>query len=301
MDEIEWLAARFEEHRTQLNAVAYQMLGSLAEADDAVQDTWERLAQTGADDVINLRGWLTTITARVCLNMLHGRKRRRHGEEPQGVRLPDPVVGPAAERQPEDQALLADSVGLALLVVLDTLSPHERLAFVLHDVFDLPFDEIAPMVGRTPAAARQLASRARRRINGAGVSAPDPDLARQREVVGAFFAAARDGDFAALAATLAPDVVLCIDAGADYPRASMIIRGAAAVANRAASGLAPVLSTAELHPVLVNGAAGVIVMRHGQPVSVMSFTVVDGKIAEIDSIAEAERVSRIAASALRGS
>lgn len=299
MDETEWLAARFEEHRSHLNAVAYQMLGSLAEAEDAVQDTWVRLARAGADDVDNLRSWLTTITTRVCLNMLRGR--HLHREESLGVRLPDPVVGPDAEHQPEEQALLADSVGLALLVVLDTLYPHERLAFVLHDVFGLPFDEIAPMIERSPAATRQLASRARRRIKGAGVPAPDPDLARQREVVDAFFAATRDGDFGALAVMLAPEVVLRIDAGARSPSASMIIRGATAVARQAGSGLAPVLRSAELHPALVNGAAGVIVTRHGRPVSVMSFTVADGKIAEIDAIADAERVPLIAAAALSGS
>jgi RNA polymerase sigma factor (sigma-70 family) len=292
MDETEWLAARFEEHRAHLNAVAYQMLGSLAEAEDAVQDTWVRLARSGTEDVNNLRGWLTTITARVCLNMLRGR--HVHREESLGVRLPDPVVGPDAAHQPEEQTLLADSVGLALLVVLDTLSPHERLAFVLHDVFDLPFGEIAPMIERTPAAARQLASRARRRIKGAGVPAPDPGLARQREVVDAFFAAARGGDFDALVATLAPDVVLRIDAGARYARASMIVQGAAAVARQAASGLAPVLRTAQLYPAVVNGAAGVIVTRHGQPVAVMSFIVSDGKVAEIDSIADRERVPLIA-------
>lgn len=299
MNEKQWLADRFEEHRPHLHAVAYQMLGSLAGAEDAVQDTWMRLARTGADDVENLRGWLTTITARVCLNML--RRRHLHREESLGVRLPDPVVGTDAEHQPEDQALLADSVGLALLVVLDTLSPHERLAFVLHDVFDLPFDEIGPMIDRTPAAARQLASRARRRIKGAGVPAPDPDLVRQREIVDAFFAAARDGDFDTLVATLAPDVVLRIDAGARHPSSSMIIGGAAAVARQAASGLAHVLRTAELRPVLVNGAAGVIVIRNGQPLTVMSFTVADGKIAVIDSIADAERASLIAAAALNGS
>jgi RNA polymerase sigma factor (sigma-70 family) len=290
VDEKQWLAAQFEEHRAHLNAVAYQMLGSVAEAEDAVQDTWVRLARSGTDDVGNLAGWLTTITARVCLNML--RSRHLHREESLQVRLPDPVVEPDCQHQPEEQALLADSVGLAMLVVLDTLSPHERLVFVLHDVFDLPFDEIAPMIDRTPAAARQLASRARRRIKGAGVPAPDPDLARQREVVDAFFAAARDGDFDALATLLAPDVVLRIDAGARYPSSSMIIRGTAAVAQHAATGLAPALRTADLLPVLVNGSAGIIVRRHGRPLAVMGFTVTDGKIAVIDSIADPERVGR---------
>ena len=193
MDENEWLADRFEEHRPHLRAVAYRMLGSLSEADDAVQDTWLRVSRAGTDEVENLGGWLTTIVARVCLNMLRARSARR--EEPLDGHLPDPVISPDGVLQPDDQALLADSVGLALLVVLDTLSPAERLAFVLHDMFGLPFDEIAPMIDRSPAAARQLASRARRRVKGVEITAPDPDLARQREVVDAFFRAARGGDF----------------------------------------------------------------------------------------------------------
>ena len=211
MNENEWLAERFEEHRAHLRGVAYRMLGSLTEADDAVQDAWLRVSRAGADEVDNLGGWLTTIVARVCLNMLRARNVRR--EEPFDVHLPDPVIVPTTV-QPEEEALLADSVGLALLVVLDTLSPAERLAFVLHDMFQLPFEEIAPMVGRTPAAARQLASRARRRVKGAEIPAPDRDLARQREVVDAFFPAARAGDFDALVAVLDPDVVLRSDFGA---------------------------------------------------------------------------------------
>src|SRR5918992_6041895 len=191
MDEGEWLAERFEEHRARLRAVAYRMLGSLAEADDAVQDTWLRLSRTGASEVENLGGWLTTIVARVCLNVLRARNTRR--EESLDVRLPDPVISADGALHPEEEALLADSVGLALLVVLDTLSPAERLAFVLHDMFELPFEEIAPMVGRSPAAARQLASRARRRVRGAAVPTPDADLSRQRRVVDAFFQAARGG------------------------------------------------------------------------------------------------------------
>jgi RNA polymerase sigma-70 factor (ECF subfamily) len=293
MEESEWLADRFEEHRARLRAVAYRMLGSLSDADDAVQDAWLRLSRSAAGEVDNLGGWLTTVVARVCLNMLRSRNQRR--EETFGVRLPDPVVSPAGELRPEEEALLADSVGLALLVVLDTLAPAERLAFVLHDMFELPFEQIAPMVGRTPAAARQLASRARRRVRGAEVPAPDPDLARQREVVDAFFAAARDGDFDALLAVLDPGVVLRIDAGARHPAASMSIRGAAAVAGQALTGLSVVLRAARLHPALVNGAAGVIVTRRGRPVTVMGFTVADGKIAEIDAIADPERVRRIAA------
>jgi len=245
-------------------------------------------------------GWLTTIVARVCLNMLRSRSLRR--EESLGGRLPDPVVSADAELQPEEEeeALLADSVGLALLVVLDALAPAERLAFVLHDMFELPFEEIAPMVGRTPAAARQLASRARRRVKGAAVPAPDPDLARQRKVVDAFFLAARGGDFDALVAVLDPGVVMRIDAGARRPAASMAIRGAAAVASKALSGLTTALPAVRLRPALVNGAAGVVVTRRGQPVTVMGFTVADGKIVEIDAIADPERVRRIAAAVLTG-
>src|SRR6266702_3956276 len=255
MDDDEWLAERFEEHRAHLRAVAYRMLGSLTEADDAVQDTWLRLSRLGAGEVDNLSGWLTTIVARVCLNMLRSRNLRR--EESLGVHLPDPLISPDEGLQPEEEALLADSVGLALLVVLDTLAPAERLAFVLHDLFELPFEEIAPMVSRTPAAARQLASRARRRVKDADLPTPDPDLARQRAVVDAFFAAARGGDFDALVALLDPDVVLRIDAGAGPRAASKMIRGAVAVARQAQIGLAPALPTVHVRPALVNGAAGV--------------------------------------------
>src|SRR5438105_5580678 len=211
MDEKEWLADRFEEHRAHLRAVAYRMLGSLIEGDDAVQDTWLRVSRAGASEVENPGGWLTTIVARICLNMLRSRNTRR--EESLGAHLPDPIISPDGELQPEEEALLADSVGLALLVVLDTLAPTERLAFILHDMFEVPFEEIAPMVGRTPAAARQLASRARRRVKGAHIPAPDPDFSRQREVVDAFFLAARGGDFDGLVALLHPDVVLRADFG----------------------------------------------------------------------------------------
>src|SRR4051812_11428763 len=205
MADTDWLADRFEEHRGHLRSVAYRMLGSPTEADDAVQDAWLRASRAGAGDIENVAGWLTTTVARVCLNMLRSRNRRR--EEPfEG--LPDPVVTPDGGLQPEEEAVLADSVGLALLVVLDTLAPAERLAFVLHDMFQLPFDEIAPLVGRSPEAARQLASRARRRVKGAAVPEPDPDLGRQRVVVDAFLAAARGGDLDALVAVLDPDVVL---------------------------------------------------------------------------------------------
>jgi RNA polymerase sigma factor (sigma-70 family) len=294
MDEQEWLAGRFEEHRAHLRAVAYRMLGSLTEADDAVQDTWLRLSRSGASEVENLGGWLTTIVARVCLNTLRSRNVRR--EESLGVHLPDPVIKP-----PEEEALLADSVGLALLVVLDTLAPAERLAFVLHDMFQLPFEEIAPMVGRSPTAARQLASRARRRVKGARLRAPDADLARQRQVVDAFFLAARGGDFDALVALLDPDVVLRSDAGARRPAASVVIRGAAAVAGQAlggGSGGARVRRTSVLRPALVNGAAGMVVSVGGRPFVVMGFTVAEGKIVEIDVIADPERVRRVAAAVL---
>jgi RNA polymerase sigma factor (sigma-70 family) len=294
MDETEWLADRFQEHRARLHAVAYRMLGSLTDAEDAVQDTWLRLSRSGGSEVENLGGWLTTVVARVCLNMLRSRNVRR--EESLAGHVPDPVISTAGELQPEEEALLADSVGLALLVVLDTLTPAERLAFVLHDMFELPFEEIAPMAGRTPAAARQLASRARRRVKGAGVPAPDPDVARQREVVDAFFAAARGGDFDALVAVLDPGVVLRIDAGAEHP-ASMVIHGAAAVARQTFTGLSSALRAVELRPALVNGAAGVILTRRGRPVTVMGFTVTEGRIAEIDAISDRERLSKMSAAA----
>ena len=296
MQQNEWLAERFEEHRGRLRSVAYRMLGSLTEADDALQDAWLRVSRAGTDEVENLGGWLTTIVARVCLNMLRSRNLRR--EESLGVHLPDPLISSEGDLQPEEEALLADSVGLALLVVLDTLAPAERLAFVLHDMFELPFEEIALMVGRTPAAARQLASRARRRVKGADVPAPDPDLARQREVVDAFFSAARGGDFDALVGVLDPDVVLRLDTGARRPAASLMIRGAAAVARQALSGLASALPAVHLRPALVNGAAGVVVTVRGRPITVMGFTVADGKIAEIDAIADPERVRKIVAAAL---
>lgn len=296
MDHSEWLADRFEEHRARLRAVAYRMLGSLTDADDAVQDTWLRLSRSRADEVDNLGGWLTTVVARVSLNMLRTRNLWR--EESLGVHVPDPLVSLHGELQPEDEALLADSVGLALLVVLDTLAPAERLAFVLHDMFQLPFEEIAPMVGRTPVAARQLASRARRRVKGAEVPVPDPDLNRQRAVVDAFFLAARGGDFDALVAVLDPDVVLRLDTGAKRPAASLAIRGATAVARQALSGLTTILRATHLHPALVNGAAGVVVTARGRTITVIGFTVTNGKIVEIDAIADPERLPRIAAEAL---
>jgi RNA polymerase sigma-70 factor (ECF subfamily) len=290
----DWLASLFEQHRPHLRAVAYRMLGSLAEADDAVQDAWLRLSRSGAEDVDNLGGWLTTIVARVCLNMLRSRKYRR--EQPLAVHLPDPVVSLEGEAQPEEQALLADSVGLALLVVLDTLTPDERLAFVLHDTFEVPFSEIAPVVGRSPGAAKQLASRARRRVKGAGLPDPDPDPARRREVVDAFFAAARRGDFDALVAVLHPGVVARSDLGSRRLAPSAVVRGADAVARQAFRGAA--LPAGLLYPVLVNGAPGVVVTVRGRPFSLMSFTVTGGRIAEISAIVDPERVRGIAAPVL---
>jgi len=286
MDEQDWLADRFEERRAHLRAVAYRMLGSLAEADDAVQDTWLRVSRSGAGNVENLGAWLTTIVARVCLNVLRSRSTRR--EEELGPHLPDPEV-----RSPEDEALLADSVSLALLVVLDTLTPSERLAFVLHDMFQLPFDEIAPMVDCSPAAARQLASRARRRVKGAEIPAPDADFARQRQVVDAFFQAARGGDFDALVALLDPDVVLRSDTGGRRPGIPSVIQGAAAVARQARP-----VPNSELLPATVNGAPGVVVTVGGRPIVVMGFIVAGGRILEIDAIADPARVRRVAAAVL---
>jgi RNA polymerase sigma-70 factor (ECF subfamily) len=293
MAESDWLAEGFEQNRPRLKAVAYRMLGSLAEADDAVQEAWLRLSRSDASGVDNLGAWLTTIVARVCLNVLRSRNTRR--EEPMGVNVPDPVISRVDGTSPEDKALLADSVGLALLVVLQTLAPAERLAFVLHDMFDLPFDEIAPIVGRSPASARQLASRARRRVRGAGVQAPDPDVARQREVVDAFLTAAHQGDFDALLAVLDPDVVLRSDGGTARPEISGVLRGAAAVASGA---LMAAQASAPKRPALVNGAAGVVVTAGGRPVAVIGFTVSQGKIVEIDAVADPERLLRLDLSVL---
>ncbi|MFP3900145.1 MAG: sigma-70 family RNA polymerase sigma factor [Acidimicrobiia bacterium] len=293
MDEDAWLTDRFEEHRSHLRAVAYRMLGSLTEADDALQEAWLRVNRAGADGVENLGGWLTTIVARVCLNMLRSRTTRR--EESLEVHIPDPVIRPESGTGPDDQALLADSVGLALLVVLDTLTPAERLAFVLHDMFKLPFEEIAPVVGRSPGAARQLASRARRRVGGAGVPAPDADVARQREVADAFLRAAREGDFDGLVAVLDPDVVLRADAGPGRPAASVVLRGAGTVAGQALRFASPGQVT---RPALVNGSAGAVVLVAGRPHSVIGFTISGGRIVRIDILADPERVRRLAADAL---
>jgi RNA polymerase sigma factor (sigma-70 family) len=287
MDEQDWLAQRFEEHRSRLRAVAYRMLGSVSEADDAVQDTWLRLSRTNADEVENLGGWLTTVVARVSLNMLRSRQTRR--EEPFSPRVPEPIIDPVAGVNPEHEALLADSVGLALLVVLEMLEPAERLAFVLHDMFAVPFDEIAPIVDRSPAAARQLASRARRRVQGSSpVGDADPD--QQREVVEAFLAAARDGDFDALVALLDPDVVLRADSGPGLPGATLEVRGAPEVARRALTYARMQLLN---RPVLVNGALGMVSYRDGQPFSVGAVTVRGGRIVEMDFLADPERLRQL--------
>ncbi len=285
MDERAWLTERFEEHRTRLRAVAYRMLGSLSEADDAVQEAWLRLSRADTGGVENLAGWLTTVVARVCLNTLRSREARR--EESLDVHMPDPIVSREDGGDPEQEALLADSVGLALLVVLDTLTPAERFAFVLHDMFAVPFEEIAPMIERSPAATRQLASRARRRVQGAAPG-PDPDLMRQREVVDAFFAAARDGDFDALVAVLDPDVVLRADGGTARARQTVVINGARAVAAQAVTftRLAPFV-----RPALVNGTAGVVVAADERMLSVMGFTVAHGKIVAIDVLSDPERLA----------
>jgi RNA polymerase sigma-70 factor (ECF subfamily) len=293
MDEGEWLAARFETHRPHLRAVAYRMLGSLPEADDAVQEAWLRLSRSGTSGVENLGGWLTTVVARVCLNTLRSRSSRR--EEPLGVHVPDPIVRIEDGTEPEEQALLADSVGLALLVVLDTLVPAERLAFVLHDMFDIPFDEIAALLECTEPSARQLASRARRRVKGAA-PVPDADLARQREAVDAFLAAARDGDFDALVAVLHPDVVIRADRGAVPPGASRVIRGAQAAAEQALIFSRGLVQYAR--PALVNGTPGVVAESHGRRLMVMGFTVSGGKIVEIDILADPERLGELHLAAL---
>jgi RNA polymerase sigma factor (sigma-70 family) len=296
MDEIAWLSERFDEHRAHLRAVAYRMLGSLSDADDAIQDTWLRVSRADVGQVENLGGWLTTIVARVCLNMLRARDVRR--EQSVDFHVPDPIVTQRAGGvQPEEEALLADSIGLALLVVLDTLAPAERLAFVLHDLFGLPFEEIAPMVERSPAAARQLASRARRRVRGATPDAPGNDLPRQTAIVDAFFAAARDADFDALVRLLDPDVVLRIDAGRGLPAASMLLRGSEAVARQAGRGLRSLFVNPgmTLRPALINGTAGVIVTAAERPMTVIGFTIAQGKIVEIDAISDPERIPTIAA------
>src|SRR5215471_9064431 len=281
MDRNDALAREFDEERPRLRAVAYRMLGSTAEAEDAVQEAWIRLGRTDRATIDNLPGWLTTVVARVCLDMLRARR-----EDPLVAHVPDPVVTPAPPPpDPETEALLTESVGLALLVVLETLAPAERLAFVLHDMFGMPFEEIGPMVDRTPAAARQLASRARRRVQGTP-TVPDTDLAGQRKVVDAFFAASRNGDMDALVAVLDPDVVLHADGGAKPG----VIHGAEAVAAQAMTfaQLSP-----HVRPAVVNGTAGVVVAPGGRAVSVMAFTVRGGRIVAIEALADPERLARL--------
>ena len=284
MSERDWLTERFEERRTRLRAVAYRMLGSLSEADDAVQESWLRLNRTDADAIENLDGWLTTVVARVSLNMLRARKTRR--EEPIEAQLPEPILDRADGMNPEHEALLSDSVGLALLVVLETLSPPERLAFVLHDMFAVPFDEIAPIVNRSPESARQLASRARRRVQGGKV--PDADLETQRRVVDAFLAASREGDFDQLVAVLDPDVVLRADFG--HAGESRVVRGAREVAGQA---LFYAQFGLEMRPVLVNGAVGMVTFQNGEPFSLGAVTVRGGKIVELDFLADPERLREL--------
>jgi RNA polymerase sigma factor (sigma-70 family) len=281
MDDHDWLARRFEDHRGHLRAVAYRMLGSSGEADDAVQEAWLRLSRSDTSGVDNLGGWLTTVVARVCLNMLQARRSRR--EDPVGGDLPEPVAGRGDGDDPEQRALEADAVGLALLVVLDTLTPAERLAFVLHDLFAVPFEEIAPILERSPAAARQLASRARRRVRGA--EPPEADLARQRAVVDAFLAASREGDFDALVALLDPDVVLRADRVVVRTGAAGEVRGAAAVA-ATFSGRAR-----GARPALIDGAAGAVWAPGGQPRVVFDFTVAGGRITDIELLADPEHLA----------
>jgi RNA polymerase sigma factor (sigma-70 family) len=286
MDEREWLTERFQQHRAHLRAVAYRMLGSVSEADDAVQEAWLRIRDQDPESVENMRAWLSTVVGRVCLNML--RSRRARPEELADVHVPDPVVSLDDRVDPEQEALLAESVGLALLVVLDALSPAERLAFVLHDVFGVPFADVASALDRSEAAAQQLASRARRRLQ--GTPAPDRDPARARPIVEAFFAASRDGDFDALVAMLDPDVELRIDGGVVRREASVMLRGADAVARHTATyaRLYPFV-----RPALVNGTAGAVVAPGGRLFSVMAFTVTGRKISRIDALLDPERLARL--------
>ena len=289
MTEDEWLAERFEEHRPHLRTVAYRMLGSVSESDDAVQEAWLRLARIDSAEVGNLGGWLTTVVGRVCLDMLRARRARR--EEYIGSWLPEPVVTLDDSASPEDEALIADSVGLALLVVLETLTPPERLAFVLHDMFAVPFDEIGAIVGRSPDAARQLASRARRRVRGAPLN-EDAGLGEQRRLVDAFLAASRAGDFDALVAVLDPDVVFRADTGPGSRLARPPVEGAGPVARRVLERGQPLAGLAR--PALVNGGAGLVVGRPGRPIAVVGFTVAAGRIVEIDLITDREKLGRLA-------
>jgi RNA polymerase sigma factor (sigma-70 family) len=287
MHDQDWLAERFEANRSHLRGVAFRMLGSLTEADDAVQEAWIRLSRTDANQVDNLRAWLTTVVGRVCLNMLRSRRTRR--EESLETHLPDPILSPEDGVDPEQEALLGDSIGLAMLVVLDSLAPAERVAFVLHDVFAVPFDEIAPIVGRTSTAARQLASRARRRVQGAPV--PDVDLDGQWAVVDAFLAAARAGDFERLLAVLDPEVVVRSDGGVARPGLVSVVRGARAVAERAMSFRQFAETSTRI---LVNGTPGGIAWSpDGSPFAVLAVTVKGGRIVAIDVLADPDRLARL--------
>lgn len=293
MSDTNLLTDQFEANRSHLKSVAYRMLGSLSEADDAVQEAWIRVSRVDTSEVENLGGYLTTVVARVCLNMQQSRKTRRE-ESLDDFYVPDPVVSSANGIDPEEEVLLADSVGLGLLVVLEMLTPAERLAFVLHDVFAVSFEEIAPIVDKTPTAARQLASRARRRVQG-GAPVTNADPLEQRRVVDAFFAAARDGDFNGLVALLDPDIVLRSHAGSRYPNFKALVRGAAEVAGRAMQFHQPL---EWVHPALINGVAGAVVAPHGRPFSVLAFTVRDGRIVAIDALADPERLAKLDLSAV---
>jgi RNA polymerase sigma factor (sigma-70 family) len=293
MDDQQWLAERFEEQRPRLRAVAYRLLGSLAEADDAVQDAWLRVSRADTSEVENLGAWLTTVVARVSLNLLRSRKTR--AEASLDVHVPDPVIDPADGTDPEHEALLADSVGLALLVVLETLAPPERLAFVLHDMFGVPFEQIAPIVERSSDAARQLASRARRRVRRAA-PVPDADLSAQWEVVEAFLAAAHEGNFEGLLAVLDPDVVLRADGGG-VTELSRLVRGAETVASSATMWSRVGLDSRRA---LVNGTPGFVSLRDGRPFSVAAVTIAGGRIAEIDILADPERLARLDLAVLDG-
>ncbi|MFK4268508.1 sigma-70 family RNA polymerase sigma factor [Streptomyces milbemycinicus] len=298
MSDKELLAQRFEEHRSHLRAVAYRMLGSLNEADDAVQETWLKLSRSDVSEVQNLGGWLTTVAGRVCLDMLRSRSSRREEPLPDQqdgpIRLPDPVVSGPGGVDPEQEMLVADSVGIALMIVLQTLAPAERLAFVLHDLFAVPFDEIAPILGRTSASTRQLASRARRRVEGAAPAA-DTDRARKREVVDAFLTASRGGDFDALLAVLDPDVVARSDGGTLRP--SLLRRGAQDVASQAIT-FARIAEAAR--PVLINGSPGVVSVAEGRVVSVMAFTIRGGRITALDILTDPKRIAGMDLGALSG-
>lgn len=285
MDDHEWLAERMKADHRHLTAVAYRMLGSLTDAEDAVQEAWIRLSRTDTSGVANLTGWLTTVVARVCLDMLRSRKSRR--EELLGAHVPEPAIARETAVDPESEMVLADSVGLALLVVLETLQPAERIAFVLHDMFDLPFEEIAPIVDRSPVAARQLASRARRRVHGAPTRR-EPDVARQREVVEAFVVAARGGDFDALLAILDPDVVLRLDRAVTRSSAPSEVRGAATVAKGAIAA-----GARAARPALIDGSVGLVVAPRGRLLLVLVFTITDGKIVAIDAVGEPDRLEQL--------